>query len=76
MLFQCPDGRVRPGLFEVERIKNQGLIITGEGKKAFMAGADIKKCERDFVLGRDQTRRRQQVLNMLPEMPISGYCCH
>ena len=47
------------------------LIITGEGKKAFMAGADIKEVqERDFVLGRKQTRRRQEVLNMLPEMPI------
>ncbi|NMB41754.1 MAG: hypothetical protein GX996_07450 [Firmicutes bacterium] len=57
---------------EVEKDKKiRVLIITGEGKKAFMAGADIKEVqERDFVLGRDQTRRRQQVLNMLPEMPI------
>jgi enoyl-CoA hydratase len=47
------------------------LIITGAGEKAFMAGADIKEVqERDFVLGRKQTRRRQQVLNKLAEMPI------
>ena len=47
------------------------LIITGAGEKAFMAGADIKEVqERDFVLGRKQTRRRQEVLNMLAEMPI------
>ena len=46
------------------------LIITGEGSKAFMAGADIKEVqERDFVLGREQTRRRQEVFNMLYEMP-------
>ena len=48
----------------------RALIITGEGQKAFMAGADIKEVQaRDFVLGRKQTRRRQEVLNMLPEMP-------
>ncbi|HAA33809.1 MAG TPA: crotonase [Firmicutes bacterium] len=47
------------------------LIITGAGEKAFMAGADIKEVqERDFVLGRKQTRRRQEVLNKLAEMPI------
>ncbi len=47
------------------------LIITGAGQKAFMAGADIKEVqERDFVLGRKQTRRRQEVLNKLAEMPI------
>jgi len=57
---------------EVE--KDEGirvLIITGAGEKAFMAGADIKELqERDFVLGRKQTRRRQEVFNMLAEMPI------
>jgi enoyl-CoA hydratase len=47
------------------------LIITGEGDKAFMAGADVKELQgRDFVLGRKQTRRRQEVFNMLAEMPI------
>lgn len=49
----------------------RALIITGEGDKAFMAGADIKELqERDFVVGRKQTRRRQEVMNMLAEMPI------
>lgn len=48
----------------------RALILTGEGDKAFMAGADIKEVQaRDFVLGRKQTRRRQEVLNMLQEMP-------
>jgi enoyl-CoA hydratase len=47
------------------------LIITGEGDKAFMAGADVKELQaRDYVLGRKQTRRRQEVFNMLAEMPI------
>lgn len=47
------------------------LIVTGEGEKAFMAGADIKELEeRDFIKGREQTRRRQEVFNMLWEMPI------
>ncbi len=56
------------------------LVITGEGEKAFMAGADIKELEeRDFIKGREQTRRRQEVFNLLWEMPkpviaaINGY---
>lgn len=49
----------------------RALIITGAGDKAFMAGADIKELEqRDFILGREQTRRRQQVFNRLMEMNI------
>ncbi|NMB35886.1 MAG: crotonase [Firmicutes bacterium] len=49
----------------------QVLIITGAGDRAFMAGADITELqERDFVLGRKQTRARQEVLNKLAEMPI------
>ncbi len=49
----------------------RALIITGEGDKAFMAGADIKELEeRDFIKGREQTRRRQEVFNMLWEMSI------
>jgi enoyl-CoA hydratase len=47
------------------------LIITGAGDRAFMAGADIGELkERDFILGRQQTRRRQQVLNRIAEMKI------
>lgn len=49
----------------------RALIITGAGEKAFMAGADIKELEqRDFILGRQQTKRRQQVFNRLMEMDI------
>ncbi len=57
---------------EVEKDEEiRALIITGEGEKAFMAGADIKELqERNFVLGRKQTKRRQDVFNMLCEMPI------
>jgi enoyl-CoA hydratase len=49
----------------------RALIITGSGEKAFMAGADIRELEeRDFVLGRSQTKRRQEVFNRLAEMNI------
>jgi enoyl-CoA hydratase len=49
----------------------RALIITGAGEKAFMAGADINELnDRDFVLGRQQTRRRQQVFNRIVEMNI------
>ena len=49
----------------------RAVIITGEGEKAFMAGADIKELkERDFVKGRDQTRRRQEVFNRIGEMKV------
>lgn len=49
----------------------RALIITGAGDKAFMAGADIKELEaRDFIKGRQQTRRRQEVFNRLAEMRL------
>lgn len=49
----------------------RALIITGAGEKAFMAGADINELNnRDFVLGRKQTRQRQQVFNRIGEMKI------
>jgi enoyl-CoA hydratase len=49
----------------------RALIITGEGDKAFMAGADIRELEaRDFIKGRQQTRRRQEVFNRLAEMKV------
>ena len=45
------------------------LIITGAGEKAFMAGADIKELqERDFILGRQLTKRRQSVFNKIVEL--------
>lgn len=49
----------------------RALIITGAGEKTFMAGADISElAERDFILGRQQTRRRQEVFNRIAEMRI------
>lgn len=49
----------------------RALIITGSGEKAFMAGADIKELEkRDLILGRQQTKRRQEVFNRVAEMKI------
>jgi enoyl-CoA hydratase len=47
------------------------LILTGSGEKAFMAGADIKELQaRDFIIAREQTRRRQQLYNRFSEMRI------
>lgn len=52
-----------------EEIK--ALIITGVGEKAFMAGADIKELEqRDFILGRQQSKQRQEVFSRIAEMKI------
>jgi len=47
------------------------LILTGAGPKAFVAGADIKELEaRDFVKGRRDTRRRQEVYTRIEKLPI------
>jgi len=47
------------------------LIISGSGEKAFMGGADIKELkERNFILGRIQTEKRQQVFNKIYNLPI------
>lgn len=47
------------------------LIITGAGEKAFMAGADIKELDkRNFINGRMQTKRRQEVFNKISELSI------
>ncbi len=47
------------------------LIVTGSGKKAFVAGADINELKvRDPLLGRTITKRRQQVFSMLEDLPI------
>ena len=49
----------------------RALIITGAGDKAFMAGADINELEqRNFMNGRDHTKRRQGVYNRIMEMKI------
>jgi enoyl-CoA hydratase len=40
------------------------LILTGAGDKAFVAGAEIHELDkRDMLLGRTETRRRQDVDN-------------
>jgi len=45
------------------------LIITGGGQKAFMAGADIKELDqRDYIEGRYETRRRQDVFTRLEQL--------
>ena len=47
------------------------LIITGAGNKAFMAGADISELDkRDFIMGRQQTKRRQDVYNRISNLRV------
>jgi len=49
----------------------KALIITGAGGRAFMAGADIRElADRDFILGRRQTKQRQDVFNKISNLPI------
>lgn len=47
------------------------LIITGAGDKAFMAGADITELnQRNFINGRKQTKKRQDIFNRIADLPI------
>jgi enoyl-CoA hydratase len=47
------------------------LILTGAGDKAFVAGADIKELDRrDTILGRTETRRRQEVYTRIEQLEI------
>ena len=47
------------------------LILTGAGDKAFVAGADINElARRDTVLGRSETRRRQEVYTRIEMLEI------
>jgi len=47
------------------------LILTGAGEKAFVAGADIKELDlRDTILGRTETRRRQEVYTRIEQLEI------
>ena len=47
------------------------LIVTGAGPKAFVAGADINELkERDNILGRSASRRRQEVYSRLERLEI------
>lgn len=47
------------------------LIVTGAGEKAFVAGADIQELDkRDFIRGRVDTRRRQEVYTRIEQLEI------
>ncbi len=47
------------------------LILTGAGEKAFVAGADVQEIvQRDTLLGRTETRRRQEVYTRLEQLEI------
>jgi enoyl-CoA hydratase len=47
------------------------LILTGAGDKAFVAGADIQElANRDMILGRTETRRRQEVYTRIEQLDI------
>jgi len=47
------------------------LILTGAGDKAFVAGADIGELDRrDTILGRTETRRRQEVYTRIEQLDI------
>ena len=57
------------------------IILTGAGQKAFIAGADIAMLAEQGVLdGRDNSRRGQNLTQLLEESPkpviaaINGYC--
>jgi enoyl-CoA hydratase len=47
------------------------LILTGAGEKSFVAGADINEVKkRDAVIGRNETRRRQEVYTRIENLEI------
>ena len=47
------------------------LILTGAGEKSFVAGADINEVNnRDAIIGRAETRRRQEVYTRLENLEI------
>jgi enoyl-CoA hydratase len=47
------------------------LVVTGAGEKAFVAGADIKELvDRDAVVGRKVSQRRQEVFARIENLPI------
>jgi enoyl-CoA hydratase len=59
-------------LSELERNEQtRVLILTGAGDKAFVAGADITElARRDTMLGRIETRRRQEVYTRIEMLEI------
>lgn len=47
------------------------LILTGAGEKSFVAGADINEVNnRDAIIGRAETRRRQEVYSRIENLEI------
>lgn len=47
------------------------LVLTGAGEKAFVAGADIGELvERDALLGRKISRRRQEIFSRIENLPV------
>lgn len=47
------------------------LVMTGAGEKAFVAGADIQELvDRDALLGRKVSRKRQAVFSRIENLPI------
>jgi enoyl-CoA hydratase len=47
------------------------MILTGAGEKAFVAGADIQEVKaRNSLLGRSETRRRQEVYMRIEQLEI------
>jgi enoyl-CoA hydratase len=47
------------------------MILTGAGEKAFVAGADIQELDkRNAILGRTETRRRQEVYTRIEQLEI------
>jgi enoyl-CoA hydratase len=47
------------------------MILTGAGDKAFVAGADIQEVKaRNSLLGRSETRRRQEVYTRIEQLEI------
>ncbi|UCE52472.1 MAG: enoyl-CoA hydratase/isomerase family protein [Desulfobacterales bacterium] len=59
-------------LAQVEKnLELRVLILTGAGEKAFVAGADIHELDkRDTLLGRSETRRRQEVYTRIEQLEI------
>ncbi|MCE5333821.1 MAG: enoyl-CoA hydratase/isomerase family protein [Desulfobacteraceae bacterium] len=51
--------------------KTRVMILTGAGEKAFVAGADINElARRDMLLGRSDTRRRQEIYTRIEMLEI------
>ena len=47
------------------------MVLTGAGEKSFVAGADINElADRDFIKGRPDTKRRQEVYSRIEQLEI------